>query len=117
MNTRVETDAKIKGDFCPELDALSRWGPTKPLLADARPTDGKEWERAVARMELEGGMEPCPFCGATADAEIFLFAEETWRGRGWRVKCYGCQATGPTELSHAKSIDAWNKPARVGGKK
>ena len=102
--------------FCAEMDALDRWGeqrrPTKPIEAD-----GHEWERAVARMELEEGMRPCPFCGATVDAEIFLYTEETWRGKGWRVKCYGCQATGPTEPSHAESIEAWNKPVRTGGKK
>jgi len=102
---------------CAEMDALDRWGkPGKPNRP-APPADDKAWEKAVSRMELEEGMEPCPFCGATADAEIFLYAEETPRGRGWRVKCYGCQATGPTEPSHAKSIEAWNKPARPRGKK
>jgi len=103
--------------FCAEMDALDRWGRHGKPNRPAPPSDGKEWERAVARMELEAGMEPCPFCGATADAEIFLYAEETWRGSGWRVKCYGCQAAGPTESSHAKSIEAWNKPARADGKK
>jgi len=102
--------------FCAEMDALDRWGelgrPTKRIEAD-----GLGWERAVAMMELEEGMRPCPFCGATADAEIFLYAEETRRGKGWRVKCYDCQATGPTEPSHAKSIEAWNKPVRTGGQK
>ena len=108
MSTRVETDARFKGDFCPELDALSRWGPTKPRLADARPTDGREWERAAALMELEDGLEPCPYLGCDPKR---LSIEGVWRGKYWQAQCAICGARGPIMETPDKAAKAWNEAA------
>jgi len=100
------------GGFCAEMDAIDRWWALGKPGLDALPG---EWERGFARTELEKSMKPCPFCGATVESNIHIYAEEVWRGNGWRVKCYGCDAAGPTELTHAEAIKAWNKPVRMGG--
>jgi len=102
-------------EFCPEMEALNRWGSCgKQFLMREKkmPLDGREWERAVGEIELEKSMSPCPFCGQASGTGGHLYAEEVWRGNGWRVKCYQCQSSGPIDFTHAEAIAAWNKPAR-----
>ena len=95
------------GGICPEMSGFDRWGGSgKPLFRGEAPP------AARAETGPEESMEPCPFCGARADAHIH--AEKIWNGQGRQVKCYECQSRGPAESTLAKSVEAWNKAARAG---
>ena len=62
----------------------------------------------------EPKLKPCPFCGGNDEDSMIGFIKTPY---AWAVACLACQAQGPLTFPKQGAIAAWNRRAKMEGRK
>lgn len=64
--------------------------------------------------EVKKELKPCPFCGNTAEIEVFEVKKFFKNVKGYFVQCKCCKNRTKLNFDKKDSITAWNRRANDG---